>query len=135
MYDILFTAGDECCENLKLSLKNDAFISQGKGQSLGNYKILGRINFRNVWKLDDELNNRFLWFDPTTDAETWVIGSSIANYGPSGPIGRIFGPGSFKCPNEVGTQWKYFKLGIETIQDGGNDVSVKCQGKEQLSIR
>ena len=134
MNDILFAASNECCENLEVSLKNDAFQSQGFDYE-GNYEIQPfTFNGRNVWSRDvgSNGNRNVLWFSinvfvDTQPQEEWVIGPSVGN----GGIGVMFGPGSFKCPNEVGTQWKYVDFATDAIQDGGNDVSVKCQGKEQ----
>ena len=116
---------DECCENLELSLENDAFANQG--QRAGNYEIQAeKFNDRNIWKRDD--GQYVLWFNSDTDY--WTIGSSV------GSGGGIFAPSEFKCPNEAGSQWTYYEVGSSnTFLDAGNDVSVKCQGKEQLSIR
>ena len=121
MYDILFAADDDCCENLEVFLENDALTIQGSKE--GKYEIQDFTvwNGRNVWKQDKQGTNA-LWF--SKEFEVWVIGSSVGNLG----LGRIFGPGSFKCPNEVGTQWTYSNQDL-MVQDGGNDVSVKCRGK------
>ena len=122
MYDILFAADDDCCENLEVFLENDALTIQGSKE--GKYEIQDSTvwNGRKVWKQDKGRTNA-LWF--SKKKEEWVIGTSVGNEQFGSPI---FGPGSFKCPNEVGTQWTYFD---QTIQDGGNDVSVKCRGKYQ----
>ena len=108
-----------------MSLKNDASTNQG--QRAGNYEIQAqKFNRRNVWKRDD--GRYVIWFD--IDNEQWTIGSSF------GSGGGIYSPSGFKCPNEVGNQWTYYVLGSSnTYLDAGNDVSVKCQGKKQLSIR
>ena len=69
-----------------------------------------------------------MWFNNVTDQ--WTIGSSV------GSGGGFFSPSGFECPNEVGSQWTYHVVGsANTVLDAGNDVSVKCQGKEYLLIR
>ena len=132
MNDILFAVSNECCESLEVSLKNNAFQSQGFDYE-GNYKIQPvTFNGRSVWSRDvgSNGNRNVLWFSITVfvdklPQEEWVIGPSVGNRG----IGKIFGPGSFKCPNEVGSQWTYLDDGTELV--AGNDLSVNCQGKEQ----
>ena len=111
--------GDECCTNLELSLENDASANQG--QRAGNYEIQAeKVNDRNVWKRDD--GQYVVWFNNNTDQ--WTIGSSV------GSGGGIFGPANSECPNEVGSQWTYYVVGSSnTFLDGGNDVSLKCEGK------
>ena len=120
----MFAAADECCGNLELSLENDASTNQG--QRAGNYEIQAeKFNYRNVWKRDD--GQYVVWFN--IDNEQWTISSS------KGSGGGIFSPSGFTCPNEVGNQWTYYVLGSSNKRrNAGNDVSVKCQGKEQLSI-
>ena len=115
---------DECCANLELSLENDASANQG--QRAGNYEIQAeKFNDRNVWKRDD--GQYVVWYNNNTDQ--WTIGSSI------GSGGGIFAPSNFKCPDEAGSQWTYYEVGSSnTFLDAGNDVSVICQGKEQLLI-
>ena len=115
---------DECCENLELSLENDASANQG--QRAGNYEIQPElVNHRNVWKRDD--GQYVVWYNNNTDQ--WTIGSSV------GSGGGIFGPSGSECPDEVGSQWTYYVVGSSnTFLDAGNDVSLKCGGKEQLSI-
>ena len=110
---------DECCENLELSLENDA--SSNQGQRAGNYEIQAEnFNDRNVWKRVD--GQYVLWFNNDTDY--WTIGSSL------GSGGGIYAPSEFKCPNEAGSQWTYYEVGSSnTILDAGNDIFVKCQGK------
>ena len=144
LYDILFLAGPttistvspttisttistidgKCCENLELSLKNDA--SENQGQRAGNYEIQAeKFNDRSVWKRDD--GQYVVWFNNDTDQ--WTIGSSV------GSGGGIFAPTESECPDEVGSQWTYYVVGSSsTFLDGGNDVSLKCQGKGQSSI-
>ena len=143
LYDILFLAGPttistvspttisttistidgKCCENLELSLKNDASANQG--QRAGHYEIqTEKFNDRSVWKRDD--GQYVLWFNSDTDY--WTIGSSL------GSGGGIFAPSQFERPDEAGSQWSYYKVGSSnTIIDAGNDVSVKCPGKKQFS--
>ena len=122
LYEILSAAVDECCENLKLSLENDAATNQG--QRAGTYEILAeKFNDRNVWKRDD--GQYVVWYNNNTDQ--WTIGSSIESGG------GIFGPES-ECPDGIGSQWTYYVVGSSnTFLDAGNDVSVICQGKEQLT--
>ena len=117
-------ANGECCENLELSLENDASANQG--QRAGSYEIQAeKVNDRNVWKRDD--GQYVVWYNNNTDQ--WTIGSSV------GSGGGIFGPSDSECPNEVGSQWTYYVVGSSnTFLDAGNDVSLKCGGKEQLSI-
>ena len=124
LHDILSPAVDECCETLELSLENDASANQG--QRAGNYEIQGeKANDRNVWKRDD--GQYVVWYNNDTDQ--WTIGSSV------GSGGGIFGPPESECPDEVGSQWTYYVVGSSnTFLDAGNDVSLKCGGKEQLSI-
>ena len=112
-----------CCGNLELTLENDASANQGL--RAGNYEIQAEtVNGRNVWKRDD--GKYVMWFN--SDTGYWTIGSSL------GSGGGIFAPSQFECPNEVGSQWSYYKVGsFNTIIDAGNDVSVKCAGKKQLS--
>ena len=114
------TANGECCENLELSLENDASANQG--QRAGNYEIQAEMfNDRNVWKRDD--GKYVIWFNSDTDY--WTIGSSV------GSGGGIYAPSEFECPNEAGGQWSYYEVGSSnTIIDAGNDVSVKCPGKK-----
>ena len=114
--------GDECCMNLELSLENDASANQG--QRAGNYEIQAeKFNDRNVWKRDD--GQYVVWYNNNTDQ--WTIGSSV------GSGGGIFGPSESECPDEVGSQWTYYVVGSSsTFLDAGNDVSLQCQGKEQL---
>ena len=102
-----------CCENLELSFQ---------GQRSGSYEIqTEKFNDRNVWKLVD--GQYVVWFNNITDQ--WIIGSSV------GSGGGFFSPSGFECPNEVGSQWTYHGVGSDnTVLDAGNDVSVKCQGKE-----
>ena len=123
IYDILSAAVDECCENLELSLENDASANQG--QRAGSYEIQAeKVNDRNVWKRDD--GQYVVWYNNNTDQ--WTIGSSV------GSGGGIFGPSDSECPDEVGSQWTYFVVGSSnTSLDAGNDVSLKCQGKDKLS--
>ena len=120
-YNVFFAAG-ECCENLELSLENEAAANQG--QRAGSYKIQAEnFNDRNVWKRDD--GQYVLWFDSETDY--WTIGSCL------GSGGGIFAPSDFDCPNDAGSQWTYYEVGSSnTFLDAGNDVSLQCQGKEQL---
>ena len=109
-------AGHECaCENLELSLKNDA--SRNQGHRAGNYKIQAeQINNRNVWKRDD--GQYVVWYND--DMAQWTIGISIGSWG------GIFSPRWFNsCPNEVGSQWTYYD-GSSRTRLAGNDVSVKC---------
>ena len=115
-------ANGECCENLELSLENDASANQGL--RAGNYEIQAEtVNGRNIWKRDD--GKYVVWFNSDTDY--WTIGSSL------GSGGGIFAPSQFECPNEVGSQWSYYKVGsFNTIIDAGNDVSVKCPGMKQF---
>ena len=117
-------ANGECCENLELSLENDASANQG--QRAGSYEIQAeKVNDRNVWKRDD--GQYVVWYNNNTDQ--WTIGSSV------GSEGGIFGPSDSECPDEVGSQWTYYVVGSSnTFLDAGNDVSLKCGGKEQLSI-
>ena len=107
------TIDNTCCENLELSFQ---------GQRAGNYEIqTEKFNDRSVWKLVD--GQYVVWFNNVTDQ--WTIGSSV------GSGGGFFSPSGFECPNEVGSQWTYHVVGsANTVQDAGNDVSVKCQGKE-----
>ena len=125
LYEILSAAVDGCCENLELSLENDASANQG--QRAGNYEIQAEtFNGRNVWKRDD--GNYVIWFNSDTDY--WTIGSSV------GSGGGIYAPSEFECPNEAGVQWSYYEVGSSnTIIDAGNDVSVKCPGKTIFKIR
>ena len=120
----MFAAADECCGNLVLSLENDASTNQG--QRAGNYEIQAeKFNYRNVWKRDD--GQYVVWFN--IDNEQWTIGSSV------GSGGGIFAPSEYKCPNKAGGQWTYYEVGSSnTFLDAGNDVSLKCGGKEQVSI-
>ena len=113
---------DECCAKLELSLENDASANQG--QRAGNYEIQAEnYNDRNVWKRVD--GQYVLWFNSDTDY--WTIGSSL------GSGGGIFAPSEFDCPNDAGSQWTYYEVGSSnTFLDAGNDVSLQCQGKEQL---
>ena len=106
-----------------MSLENDASANQG--QRAGNYEIQAqKFNDHNVWKRDD--GQYVVWYNNNTDQ--WTIGSSI------GSGGGIFGPES-ECPDGIGSQWTYYVVGSSnTFLDAGNDVSVICQGKEQLSI-
>ena len=122
LYNVFFEAGGECCENLELSLENDAAANQG--QRAGNYELQAEnFNDRNVWKRDD--GQYVLWFNSDTDY--WTIGSSL------GSGGGIFAPSEFDCPNDAGSQWTYYEVGSSnTFIDAGNDVSVKCPGKNQL---
>ena len=107
------TVNDTCCENLELSFQ---------GQRAGNYEIqTEKFNDRSVWKLVD--GQYVVWFNNVTDQ--WTIGSSV------GSEEGFFSPSGFECPNEVGSQWTYHVVGsANTVLDAGNDVSVKCQGKE-----
>ena len=116
---------DECCESLELSLENDSHANQG--QRAGNYEIqVEKINDRNVWKRDD--GQYVVWFDNDTDF--WTIGSTV------GSGGGIFAPSEFKCPNEAGSKWTYYEVGSSnTFLDAGDDISVKCHGKEKLEIK
>ena len=113
-------ANGECCESLELLLENDASANQG--HRAGNYEIQAEMfNGRNVWKRDD--GNYVIWFNSDTDY--WTIGSSL------GSGGGIFAPSESECPNEAVGQWSYYEVGSSNnIIDAGNDVSVKCQGKE-----
>ena len=113
-------ANGECCENLELSLENDASANQGL--RAGNYEIQAEtVNGRNIWKRDD--GKYVVWFN--SDTGYWTIGSSL------GSGGGLFAPSEFECPNEVGSQWSYYEVGSSnTIIDAGNDVSVKCPGKK-----
>ena len=64
-----------------------------------------------------------MWFNKDTDQ--WTIGSSF------GSEEGFFSPSGFECPNEVGSQWTYNVVGSSnTVLGTGNDVSMKCQGKE-----
>ena len=123
LYNVFFAGGVECCENLELSLENDAAANQG--QRAGSYEIQAEIfNDRNVWKRGD--GQYVLWFNNDTDY--WTIGSSL------GSGGGIFAPSEFDCPNDAGSQWTYYEVGSSnTFLDAGNDVSLKCEGKEQFS--
>ena len=114
---------DECCANFEVSLENDASANQG--QRAGNYEIQAeKFNDRNVWKRDD--GQYVVWFNSDTDY--WTIGSSV------GSGGGIFAPSEFKCPNEAGSQWTYYEVGSSnTFLDAGDDISVKCQGKEKFA--
>ena len=105
-----------------MSLENDASANQG--QRAGNYKIQAeKFNDRNVWKRDD--GKFVVWFNSET--AYWTIGSSV------GSGGGIYAPSEFKCPNEAGSQWTYYEVGSSnTFLDAGDDISVKCQGKEKL---
>ena len=118
------TIDDECCGDLELTLENDASANQG--QRAGKYEIQAeKVNDRNVWKRDD--GQYVVWFNNITDQ--WTIGSSV------GSGGGIFAPSGSECPDEVGSQWTYYVVGSSnTFLDAGNDVSLKCEGKEQLSI-
>ena len=115
-------ANGECCGNLVLTLENAASANQGL--RAGNYEIQAEtVNGRNVWKRDD--GNYVIWFNSDTDY--WTIGSSV------GSGGGIYAPSEFECPNEAGGQWSYYEVGSSnTFLDAGNDVSVKCQGKENF---
>ena len=67
----LFAAGDKCCENLELSLENDALTLHG--QRAGNYEIQAdKFNGRNVWKRDD--GQSVLWYN---DNNTQIPGRAI----------------------------------------------------------
>jgi hypothetical protein len=116
-------ANGECCGSLELSLENAASANQGV--RAGNYEIQAEtVNGRNVWKRDD--GKYVVWFNSGTDF--WTIGSSLESGG------GIYAPSEFECPNDVGSQWSYYKVGsFNTIIDAGNDVSVKCPGKKQFS--
>ena len=115
-------ANGECCENLELSLENDASANQGL--RAGKYEIQAEtVNGRNIWKRDD--GKYVVWFNSDTDY--WTIGSSL------GSGGGLFAPSQFECPNEVGSQWSYYEVGSSnTIIDAGKDVSVKCPGKKKI---
>ena len=115
----MYAAVAECCENLELSLENDASANQG--QRAGSYEIqTEKFNDRNVWKRDD--GQYVLWFNSDTDY--WTIGSSV------GSGGGIFATSDFDCPNDAGSQWTYYEVGSSnTFLNGGDDISVKCQGK------
>ena len=117
-------ANGECCENLELSLENDASANQG--QRAGSYEIQAeKVNDRNVWKRDD--GQYVVWYNNNTDQ--WTIGSSV------GSGGGIFASSESECPDEVGSQWTYYVVGSSsTFLSGGNDISLKCQGKGQSSI-
>ena len=93
-----------------------------QGQRSGSYEIqTEKFNDHSVWKLVD--GQYVVWFNNITDQ--WIIGSSV------GSGGGFFSPSGFECPNEVGSQWTYHVVGSDnTVLDAGNDVSVKCQGKE-----
>ena len=118
------TIDDKCCENLELSLENDASANQG--QRAGKYEIQAdKFNDRSVWKRDD--GQYVVWFNNDTDQ--WTIGSSV------GSGGGIFASSESECPDEVGSQWTYYVVGSSsTFLSGGNDISLKCQGKGQSSI-
>ena len=104
-------------------MENDASANQG--QRAGSYEIQAeKVNDRNAWKRDD--GQYVVWYNNNTDQ--WTIGSSV------GSGGGIFGPSDSECPDEVGSQWTYYVGSSNTFLDAGNDVSLKCQGKDKLSI-
>ena len=110
IFTTISTNDDTCCENLELFFQ---------GQSAGNYEIQAeKFNDRSVWKLVD--GQYAVWFNNGTDQ--WIISSFV------GSEEGFLSPSGFECPNEVDSQWTH----VGGMRNAGNDVSVKCQGKEQL---
>ena len=110
------------CQNITVTLKNDAFTKHNGIQ--GVYHYFGVINGKSSWILPS--TEKAIWYLPQLPTSDWGIG----NYADIGTKTRQItssGDQSDRGPADVplGEWWYYNEKNYEWIH-GGDDIIVKC---------
>ena len=110
----LFSTSDDVCQTIRISLRNDALISQGSLE--GKYNLSSDSNNEKSW----ESHSKSIWFD--SGKNVWLIGSQ-ENKGTS--VAGVYAlsiPGS--GPDNPKTSWNYRNKGWN--KDSNKDIKVQC---------
>ena len=102
----------ECLVGVKVSLKNDAFLSQSvyEGIYLPSKEMNSKPSF--------ELGNKGIWYN--TYSNIWIIGDSEDR---GSNVGFIHAFDDYNGLTDVRNEWKYWK---DDWIPASKDISVRC---------